>query len=288
MLAGVASPASVATVQRDFGLFWSTYRWNYVGGSGSTIQSAIKTLFQVASEVPAREPNFFELLKASILSGSLGKTAGTSRLTNSTIFDAYTDQQIIQIGANIIDQNDADSYPTRIDVADPTNPALRNTASGVENLPYLNRMFTYYYRLTTDAGNNRGYLLLELFNPHRPKANTTNAPTDFRVLATGRVTMYSGSVEDTNKAPWVYGYTNTNTGQVFMPATELSTNRLTDTNTTPPYTVANGLKSASGPVLTNSPPLQFRIPSGSTNLFTWPTLLTQSWWTARVEAMCSR
>jgi hypothetical protein len=105
LLNGAPSAATAATIQRDFGLVWSIDRWRYAGPSGSTALTTIATL----GSVSGREPNFFELLKASILSGSLGRTAGTSWMPNSTIFDAYTDDQIIQIGANIIDHYDGDS-----------------------------------------------------------------------------------------------------------------------------------------------------------------------------------
>src|SRR5262249_14967674 len=44
--------------------------WDYVGASGSTVQTTIERLDQVAGE--NREPNFFEILKAVILNGSLG------------------------------------------------------------------------------------------------------------------------------------------------------------------------------------------------------------------------
>ena len=54
---------------------------NYCGPNGTTIQSSIATLDQVAKYTDpvtgkGREPNFFELLKAAMLSGSLGRDAG--------------------------------------------------------------------------------------------------------------------------------------------------------------------------------------------------------------------
>jgi Tfp pilus assembly protein PilX len=261
LLNGAPSAATAATIQRDFGLVWSIDRWRYAGPSGSTALTTIATL----GSVSGREPNFFELLKASILSGSLGRTAGTSWMPNSTIFDAYTDDQIIQIGANIIDQYDGDSYPVRINFNG-------NDYAGIENLPYFNRLVSQYYRLTTDPTNNRGYFLMELFNPHRPKANT-NAPTNFRVLARGRVRISVGSVEDATKAPVVYNY------GAFQPDSTPGAYRNTDASITAPATRPNGLKNALGPLLSTNPattpPLQFSIPVGNTNLFTWPTLLTQ-------------
>src|SRR5207244_1560698 len=74
MLNGVFQAATTSpnggTIQRDFGLIWDSAnsRWSYVGPTGTTIQSTIERLDQVVLENPGREPNFFELLKAAILS----------------------------------------------------------------------------------------------------------------------------------------------------------------------------------------------------------------------------
>ena len=258
LLSGVPSPASATTIQRDFGLVWNSDRWTYAGPSGSSVLASIATL----GSISGREPNFFELLKASILSGSLGIKAGTSLIANSAAFDAVPDQQILQIGANIIDQYDGNSYPTKVTFNG-------NDYAGVENLPYLNRLFRHFYRLTTDPGNNRGYFMLELWNPHRPKANTVG-PTSFRAIATGQMTMGTGSIEDKTKAPWVYDY------GIYMPASTPAGNRTTDTSITAPFTIKNGWKTSLGPLLGSNGPLQFTVPLGSTTLFNFPTLLTQS------------
>ena len=161
-----------SAIQACFGLVWdyaggtagkSTMAnggnecWNYIGSSsGASISSppgTIETLDQVAAE--GREPNFFELLKAAILNGSLAVDIGIPASKNFTItgygsswqceldstgtlgngnvgyfswsYDRTTnaadpakaparisDVQIMRIGANIIDQYDADSYPTAI------------------------------------------------------------------------------------------------------------------------------------------------------------------------------
>ncbi len=66
-------PTGITTqaVQDCFGLQWnsSAHRWDYYGSQTSP-PGTIETLDQVADE--GREPNFFELLKAGILAGSLG------------------------------------------------------------------------------------------------------------------------------------------------------------------------------------------------------------------------
>jgi hypothetical protein len=143
---------SAATVQRDFGLVWdnsndpvtgqAVNRWNYVGPTGISIQSSIATLDQVATA--GREPNFFEILKAFILSGSVGLGSGSANTFATSELKFYvtgttptnslsSDSQICQIGANIIDQWDGDKNPTFIYFG-------TDEFAGVENLPYLNKI----------------------------------------------------------------------------------------------------------------------------------------------------
>ncbi|PYK64310.1 MAG: hypothetical protein DME50_14275, partial [Verrucomicrobia bacterium] len=124
---GVPSVATAATIQRDFGLVWdgANNRWLYAGSSGSTALTAIKRLDLVAAE--NREPNFFELLKAAILSGSVGLGSGsaipqpvptptpTFVASEKKYYDTTngfsSDYQIMQIGANIISQWDSSNIP---------------------------------------------------------------------------------------------------------------------------------------------------------------------------------
>lgn len=169
--------------------------WNYVGspagpnGTLAPFNGTIETLDQVAKE--GREPNFFELLKAAILNGSLGLGGGPAAFANGEApplapvqtgsnipydyikYNPYTyrggpgglfsytlvpgdfangayklnggphgpaqfpDVQIIQIGANIIDQYDADSYPTAIyfPYGNYTSPSSGVTYKGVFKNP---------------------------------------------------------------------------------------------------------------------------------------------------------
>jgi hypothetical protein len=92
----------------------------------------ILTLDEVANleESAAREPDFVELLKASILAGALAKNSGIPLLPP----DDSLDEAVIQIAANIIDQADADAFPTRVKL-DADKDA--RVFSGIENLPYL-------------------------------------------------------------------------------------------------------------------------------------------------------
>lgn len=95
-------------------------------------QRRILTLNEVAGleGAAAREPDFLELLKASILSGSLAKNSGIPSLPP----DDSLDEAVVQIAANIIDQADRDAFPTRIQFQ---GRGEARVFSGVENLPYL-------------------------------------------------------------------------------------------------------------------------------------------------------
>ena len=187
--------ASDVTVQRDFGLQWdnanTAKHWNYVGASGSTVQSAIKTLATVAAE--NREPNFFELLKAAILNGSLG--LGSSGATFVAADSKYvsSDYQIMQIGANIIDQWDSDNVPTFINFGSPATEL-----AGIENLPYLNKLvFKPYFTSVTKSGVTTypfdAWLIPSLWNPHQnaPPATSQNV----------QIAMTAGSFRANTTAP---------------------------------------------------------------------------------------
>jgi hypothetical protein len=106
--AGVLSPGAANDVKRDFGLIWNTDHWDYVG-TGSSLLSSIGSISG------SREPNFFELIKWAC--------------------PTYSTQQILTIGACIIDQYDSDNITTRIDYAGPTmSPSTTNSiAWGMEN-----------------------------------------------------------------------------------------------------------------------------------------------------------
>ncbi|HEY8965347.1 MAG TPA: hypothetical protein VIM58_02815, partial [Candidatus Methylacidiphilales bacterium] len=146
-------------VLAHFGLNWDAARkrWVYNPNGGTTASSSILTL----DAVPAgRQPNFFELLKAGILSGSLGLTRGQAannllltRVYNVSLGtagialqDPNADYHVMKIGAAIIDQYTPGSEPTAIDfdyapTLSSANPVWAQTfrapATGVKNLPYL-------------------------------------------------------------------------------------------------------------------------------------------------------
>lgn len=162
--------------------------WVYNHGSASQIE----TLDTVAAA--GRDPDFFELLKAAILTGSLGKTAGDPANTSrDTVFlraaaDSDLDLQILSIGANIIDQYDTDSYPTSISITDSgTTPPTVRTVHGIENLPYINRVFNTPY---LKSGNSlTGWNEFEMWNPHQNPSSSFTAsapgPAQFRIVGKG-------------------------------------------------------------------------------------------------------
>jgi len=175
------------TIQRDFGLQWdgpggtgsTNYRWNYVGYTGTTVLSTIDTLQTVANE--NREPNFFELLKAGILSGSVGMGSGSGGSTfvapeqkyyisGTAAFDGTTssnmlstDYQIFQIGANIINQWNSGNIPIFCNFGG-------NELAGMKNLPYLNKLVFKPAWIKVSPGNKdqfAAWLLPSLWNPHQ-------------------------------------------------------------------------------------------------------------------------
>jgi len=181
---------SGGTIQRDFGLLWNSgnNRWDYVGGSGSAIQTAIERLDQVSAE--NREPNFFELLKAGILSGSVGMGSGSGNTFVAaqgkyydTTNNLSSDYQIMQIGANIINQWDSGNVPIFFNFYDSTG---NYELAGIKNLPYLNKLV--FKPAWTSNTQFAAWLVPSLWNPHQ---NAPPASQDVRIAMTaGTMTGY--------------------------------------------------------------------------------------------------
>lgn len=170
----------------SFGLTWRGGHWEYDHGNSS----GILRLDQIKGL--GREADFFELLKAAINVGSLGKascyrgqpftwTDIGSKSFLQQARDTQTQVQILQIGANIIDQSKGDNFPTRIRFSGASNYEVR----GVQDLPYLYRMRNWVIRYGLQG--NLGAILLqpELWNPHSTgsSVNVSNSdtPKEFRV-----------------------------------------------------------------------------------------------------------
>lgn len=151
-------------IKNCLGLIWmqdadGTFFWAYDHGKTGGIFTLEELLVSDPATQRPREPDLFETLKAGVAVGSLAKSAVPNRPDSSngseydpTVYiqcrDRVSDFQVIEIGANLIDQSDADSFPTiiRLPHSDPTlgssgdryNPPLF-TARGVEDLPYFYR-----------------------------------------------------------------------------------------------------------------------------------------------------
>jgi len=213
-----AMPGASTLAQRNqaildcFGLEWDATNlcWNY--NHTATVSpmasprspNTIMTLDQVASVnavtgvTGPREPDFFELLKAGILAGSIAQnpgkvdTTGTGAFNGvvSTYNDYYyseSDRHIRQIGANIIDQADNDNYSTAIyqnlDPSPTTTPFaskeqdLFNTVFGIENLPYLQRVwgqcFSPAVTGTVTVGQEDIWMVPEVWSPHASSSGDT-------------------------------------------------------------------------------------------------------------------
>ncbi|HEY0257664.1 MAG TPA: hypothetical protein VGC39_09500, partial [Candidatus Methylacidiphilales bacterium] len=239
----VTTAQQKAAIQACFGLVWAksldsnlsasgASLWQYVGPTGSAEQSAIETLDQVAAETPTREPNFFELLQAGILSGSLavgGTPNATSPIPNSHL--KYTMLQLLRIGASIVDQYDADSSPTLIEYNQNvvSKPWI---AAGTESLPYMNTYETVAGLSPDNPSALAVYLLCGLWNPARqPFTAPTVSPPPIRIHLQGNFSIHT-QYADTNSAPVILnpdgsgvpGYIETIPNTTVLPLSTTSPN----------------------------------------------------------------
>ena len=221
---------TVANIKKCFGLVWDsrTYvaasgttpsvgrQWVYIspnanngGGAFDPVlapigapASVIKRLDTVALE--NREPDFFELLRATILDGSLGQNTavpGTSTVGvtgGATIFpDVHMnnkDHQVLSIGAAIIDQADPDSVPTRIQFK-PAAALGTNwwTAYGVESLPYITQIYPIAGTSPATSSKWATYLLFQLANPHNNNGVALSpAAPQVRLRVDGGIGLFTG------------------------------------------------------------------------------------------------
>jgi len=222
------SPEEAVKIKTFFGLEWdaATGGWVYDHGDPNQILKL--------SDIPAgREPDFFEILKAAIHCGSLGKQYGGTEgsfslggasigsphqfVANAAGIDGVINYQVIRIGANLIDQYDADSYPSAIAFGSPARMFY-----GVENLPYFAGWTQAWYHMRAlsaadidpgklppgDGANGFPYetwVMLQpiLWNPHAPDAalDTDHTPTQFRVIA-GSATGIATTVFPNVRPAW--------------------------------------------------------------------------------------
>jgi hypothetical protein len=222
---GPAAGISAAAIQACFGLVWAPAEnlgnggdtnwkntvtnqniplWKYVGPSGNTetmvssgTASPVETLSDVAKEAP-REPNFFELLQAGILSGSLGQSLGganTFQNINNTA-QTFSSVQLLRIGASIISQAQNSAYPINIES---NQIGYSMVSSGVANLPYLNvlKFVSGADGYTTGTTSTSiipmaTYGLIGLWNPHQQSTTTQVKRPNVRLYVQGSIAVGSG------------------------------------------------------------------------------------------------
>jgi Tfp pilus assembly protein PilX len=201
-------------IKKYFGLTWdgTNNRWKYDVYRGTAGSDRIIMLVGRPTGTGAnaaiyvqdanREPNFFELLKAGITLGSLGKTAATLAYGNSAVpltaiprgynfsqvpatlrypLDSSVDYHIIQIGANILSEVNPTSFPVRIAFDDGSARGAWEF-QGVTDLPYLQYVFN-------------GVLIEQPPKPDPPGGTADNEPWQF---------------------PWSVNSAVTNTGNAYM------------------------------------------------------------------------
>ncbi|EDY20614.1 hypothetical protein CfE428DRAFT_1811 [Chthoniobacter flavus Ellin428] len=201
---------TAASIQKYFGLTWdgANNRWQYdIHNGGNTGTGIIMLVGRPAGTVANaakyvqdanREPDFFELLKAGITVGSLGKAAVSSAtaVNNASYippgyfgpqvpanlrynFDTSVDYHIIQIGANILSAVNPTSYPMRITFDDGSARGAWEF-QGVTDLPYLSYVFNGVLRtkapISTPPVNYGNYADPNPFQYPRPVAK--KIPTD--------------------------------------------------------------------------------------------------------------
>jgi hypothetical protein len=273
---------SEANIRTCFGLKWTTNEgyscWQYL--AGVTSPAGIETLDQVANgstssgDTGYREPNFFEMLKAGILAGSLGQTPGplingeTATIPGNwnsggpvegipgsgfVTYSGSRDRHLLQIGANLIDQSDADSYPTTIYMklftssgSQPLSQEIdlsANMVYGDENLPMLSRMCPIVVDIPSTSF--KLWYQPEIWNPHQAVGIGTKlsapSPTNFRVHAYGTVQLTvkngnnSSAVTDTalsydSDAGATFSYTNMSGASVPTAGSDLAVVNFSDAN----------------------------------------------------------
>jgi hypothetical protein len=141
-----SAPLDPEKAERFFGLKWEGTFWKYVHARPNG------NLYNLQDVPTTREPNFFEILRATVLAGSLGRQYGAGgflmHFPDNSIHrlggvDGSVNLNVFEMGACIIDQYDADSYPTGIELP---GPGRAFYAFGKEDVPYLNRTMPLTYR----------------------------------------------------------------------------------------------------------------------------------------------
>ena len=237
-----------------------TWRYNATPPPGAP-PGRIAKLSEVAAM--GREPNFFEILQAVIYTGSLGRSAPDT-ITFEEAEDKLQNLQVMQIGANIIDQADEADRPTAIEFPSGV-PNDFFTVYGAENLPYISQIGVVGWRPPTNRDLFQAWAIFDVWNPHQNAATAPVGVDGFRILpisGRGRVSLsYSlelGTVPQTQKylRDKLYGSTPANGGCLFtsnQPLLTLNAGRTftfsATGNYSEPTTLGNSTSSADTPGL---------------------------------------
>ena len=174
------SNSETANTYKYFGLVWDSTneRWNYIGHPANpTATSPLATsIATLGSLTGTREPDFFELLQAGILNGSIADSVA-SYPELPTVHQQSRLLHILTLGANLIAQSRVDSYPVRIacsvDVGGGNFQAME--AVGTPRLPYINGLAACPVGVTANTGGMNWFLIPNLWDPFRDTWDLTEA-----------------------------------------------------------------------------------------------------------------
>jgi hypothetical protein len=176
-LSEAGQTATTANIYKYFGLVWDTTNqcWNYIGhpASPSVASPLVTTIASSGSITGSREPDFFELLQAGILSGSIADSVASYPELPIT-HQQSSILHILSIGANLIAQSRMDSYPVRIACS---VGGTRMEAVGAPRLPYLNGLAACPVGVTVLSGGMNWLLVPNLWDPFRDSWDLTEANT---------------------------------------------------------------------------------------------------------------
>jgi hypothetical protein len=184
------APRNLGDIQKYFGLTpvsgTGESTWKYTADYDNGGRSLLP-LEKIAAQ--DREPNFFELLNAGLLEGSLGNTMALDSFFRDVGRDTNPAYQVLRIGACIIDQWDRDDNPTVIQYGDlsPATGVRIDDAIGVENLPYFHMLGELRFRRGRPPADQQasGFVTFQLWNPHDNPVAGSIAAGDFRIATAG-------------------------------------------------------------------------------------------------------
>jgi len=180
---------TAANILKYFGLAWDTVneRWNYVGHTGGTLP--IGSMADLETLVATREPDFFELLRAGILEGSVGDSYSPDTTRLPIAHQQSKILHILTIGANLIAQSRADSYPVRVagSVGGTTMEAV-----GMPRLPCLSSLAACPVGTTGLTGGVNWFLVPNLWDPFRNTWDLTSTANPAYPRPPVRITVNGG------------------------------------------------------------------------------------------------